>query len=214
MELSDYLRIIRRRGWIIVLLALLTAGAAYGFSLTQPNVYKSTARLLVTSRPDFGQTQAARELRRDFAAYLQSSYVAQDVIDALQIDMDPFALLQDVTIAPATDSNIIVIEVESGNGDLANDIARAWGDALIQWRNEENAGLRREDRIGAQFIDDPRYGQESPRPPLNAAAGGVFGLLTGLILVFVLEWFASAVLRRADDVERLLELPVIGKIPR
>ncbi len=39
MELSDYIRILRQRGWVIILLGLLTAGAAFGFSRMQTTIY-------------------------------------------------------------------------------------------------------------------------------------------------------------------------------
>lgn len=214
MELSDYLRIVRRRGWLILLLALLTAGAAYGFSKMQDPIYKSTARLLITSRPDFGQTQATAALVRDYSAWMSSSYRAANVIDQLDLEMVAPALLGDVTIAPSTSSNIIQIDVENTNGDVANDISRAWGEQLIIWRNEENAGLRKEDRIEAQFLDDPVYGLDSPKTKINTAAGAVFGALLGVILMFLLEWLDSGRVRRAEDVERYLNVPVIGKIPR
>ncbi len=213
MELSDYLRIIRRRGWLIILLAILTAGAAYGFSRMQEPVFKSTARMLITSRPDFGQTQAARELRRDFAVYLNSSFIAEDVIDDQDLDMDPLTLLGNVTIAPATDSNVIIIEVKNSNGNVANDIARSWGDQLIKYRQIENSDLPRADRIEARLLDTPRYGQDSPNTRINTAAGGIFGLLLGLLLIFLIEWLESGVLRRPEDVERVMDVPVIGKIP-
>lgn len=214
MELQDYLRIVRRRGWLIVLLAFLTAGAAFGFSRMQSEVYKSSVKLLVTARPDFGQTQAAKELVRDFAAWLRSSYRARVVIDELQLDMTPLELLGDVTVAPSTDSNIIQIDVENSNPDLANDVARVWGTQLILWRNEENAGLRKEDRIEAQFLDDPQVSLDSPKTRINTAAGAVFGALLGVVGVFLLEWLESGVMRRPEDIERHLDLPVIGSIPR
>lgn len=213
MELSDYLRIIRRRGWLMILLAVLTAAAAYGFSSMQEPIYKSTARMLITSRPDFGQTQAARELRRDFAVYLNSSFVAADVINDLQLDKEPSALLGNVTIAPATDSNVIVIEVKDSNGNVANDIARSWGDQLIKYRNAENADLPRADRIEARLLDNPSFGKDSPNTRINTAAGGIFGLLLGVLLIFLIEWLESGVLRRPEDIERVMDLPVIGKIP-
>ena len=213
MELSDYLRIIRRRGWLIILLAVLTAGAAFGFSKMQTPIYKSTAQMLITSRPDFGQTQAARELRRDFARYLLSSLRAKEVIDILQLDMDPLALLGNVAIAPASDANIITIEVKNPDGELANQIATKWGDLLIQYRTAENASLPNADRIKAQHLDDPRYGLDSPKTKINTAAGAIFGLLLGLVLIFLLEWLESGVLRRPEDVERFIDVPVIGKIP-
>jgi capsular polysaccharide biosynthesis protein len=214
MELSDYLRILRQRGWLIIVMAVLTAGAAFGYSQMQTPLYKSVVSLLVTSRPDFGQTQAAKVLVRDFAAWLNSTRRAEAVIEELQLDMTPEALLGQVNIAAATSESIVQIEVENTNPDLANDIARVWGQQLIQWRNEQNAGLQKADRINAELIDDPRAGLERPKTRINTAAGGVFGALLGLVAVFVLEWIESGVVRRGEDVERYLDIPVIGSIPQ
>ena len=213
MELADYFRILRQRGWLIILVAVLTAGAAFGYSKMQEPIYKSTARLLITARPDFGQTQAAQALLRDYAEWMRSSLRARAVIDELGLDMSPPQLLGDVTIAASTSTSVIMIEVENTNLDVANDIARAWGNTLIRWRNEENAGLRKEDHIDAQFVDDPTGGLDRPRTMINSAAGAVFGALLGVILIFVLEWIESGIVRRADDVERYLDIPVIGSIP-
>lgn len=213
MELSDYIRILRQRGWLIIVLGVLTAGAAFGFSKVQDPVYQSTVQILIISRPDFGQTQAAKGLTRDYAAWLYSSRRAARVIEALDIDQVPESLLGDVAIAAATDGSIITIEVERGNAEVANDIARVWAEQLVQWRNQENAGLREEDRIKAELIDDPRWSLESPKTNINTLAGGVFGALLGIMLIFVLEWIASGTLRRPEDVERYLDAPLIGQIP-
>ncbi len=213
MELNDYLRILRQRGWLIILLAILTAGAAFGYSTIQEAVYKSSVRLLITSRPDFGQTQAAKALLRDYAAWLNSSYRADQVINQLQLDMTPSQLLADVTIAASDSTNIIQVDVENTDPALANEIARAWGQALIDWREQENAGLRNEDRIKAVFVDDPQVGLDRPRTNINTLAGAVFGALLGIIVIFFLEWLESGIVRRSEDVERYLEIPVIGSIP-
>ena len=213
MELRDYLRIIRLRGWLIVLLAVLTAGVAFAFSKVQEPVYKATARLLITSRPDFGQTQAAKALLRDYAAWLNSSYRAERVIDELQLDMTPGELMGDVTIAAATSESIILVDVENSRPDLAVSIATSWGEQLIDWRNEQNAGLRKEDRIEAEMIDAPVPGLDRPQTKINTAAGFVFGALLGVIVIFLLEWVESGIVRRPEDVERYLNVPVVGTIP-
>jgi capsular polysaccharide biosynthesis protein len=213
LELNDYLRILRQRGWLIVLLAALTAVAAFGFSKVQTPEYKSTVRLLITSRPDFGQTQAARSELRNYAAWMNSSLRAGRVIEELQLDMTPQELLGKVTIAPATAESIILVEVKHSDGDIANNIASAWGTQLIHWRDQENADLRNEDRIRAIFVDDPVYGLHRPQTTVNTAAGAVFGALLGILLIFFLEWIESGIVRRREDVERYLEIPVIGTIP-
>jgi capsular polysaccharide biosynthesis protein len=48
---------------------------------------------------------------------------------------------------------------------------------------------------------------------VNAAAGGVLGLLVGVIVVFLLEYLESSVVRRRDDLERQMDIPVIGALP-
>lgn len=214
MELKDYLRILRQRGWLIVLLAILTAGAAFGYSRMQTPVYEASARLLITSRPDFGQTQATRTLLRDFAIWLNSSYRAESVIEQLQLDMTPRQLLGDVTVAAATSESVVQIEVENTNPDLAKDIARAWAQLLIDRRRDENANLREEDRIEAELVDDPTAGLKSPMTKINTLAGAVFGGLLGIVVIFIMEWIESGILRRPEDVERHLEIPVVGRIPQ
>lgn len=214
MALNDYFRILRRRGWIIILLALLTAGAAFGFSKIQPVVYESSLKLLVRpARTDFGQSQAARELLGNYEQWLNSSYRAQDVINILQLDMQANELLGDVTVSSDRLGLVVQINVENTNPDLGNDIARTWGNLLIQWQNQENDKNLQGDRITIEFQDDPRVVGVSPNVNVNTAAGGVFGALLGVIVIFVLEWIESGVVRRAEDVERYLEIPVVGRIP-
>ncbi|MBN1427791.1 MAG: hypothetical protein JXB07_05350 [Anaerolineae bacterium] len=217
MQLQAYWRILKRRGWIMLLLAVITAGAAFGFSKIMEErapVYKSTINILVSPlRSDFGQAQAAKILLDSYVAWMDSNYRAREVIDKLDLDMDPGTLRSDVKIASEAQRLVIQIEVEQPDGDLANDIAREWAERFILWRNEENQKVRREDRIEASILDDPTYGLESPKKWVNTAAGGVFGFLIGLAVVFVLEYIEAGIVRSPEDVDRFLDLPVLGAIP-
>ncbi len=214
MELGDYLAIIRRRGWLILLLAVLTSAAAFGFSKIQTPVYQSSLRMLVQpARTDFGQAQAAKQLLRGYVQWIHSSYRAAKVIDELKLDMTPEQLLSDIEVASDDSSFVIQLNVENTDPNLANDIARTWGNTFIQWRIDDNATQRKEDRVDAEFIDDPQAGLDRPNTKINAAAGAIFGALVGTIIVFVLEWIESGVVRRSEDVEKYLDIPVIGTIP-
>lgn len=214
MNLVEYGRILLRRGWIMLLLAILTAGAAYVLSAQETPVYRSTVKVLVIpARSDFGLAQTSKFQLSQFRAYLDSSLIARQVIDKLQLDMTPDQLMSAVTIAADDLSLSLQIDVDLTDGDLANRVARTWGEELVIYRNEENQKNRREDRIDARLQDDPRYDLLRPRPAINAAAGGVLGLLLGGVIVFVLEFLESSVIRHRDDVERTLELPVLATIP-
>jgi capsular polysaccharide biosynthesis protein len=217
MQLQAYWRILRRRGWIMLLLAIITAAAAYGFSeimVRRAPVYRSTIKVLVQPlRTDFGQAQAAKMLLDSYVAWMDSNYRAQEVINALDLDMEAGALRSDVKIASEAQRLVIQIEVEQPNPAVASDIARKWAEGFIQWRDMENQKVRREDRIEAQIIDDPVAGLESPKKMINTAAGGIFGFLVGLALVFALEYVEAGIVRAPEDVNRFLSLPVLGAIP-
>lgn len=214
MELSDYLRVVRRRGWIIILVAVLTAGAAFAFSKLQTPIYESNLRMLVQpARTDFGQSQAAKLLLRGYVQWIRSSYRAAQVIDELQLDMTPQQLLGDVEVASDDSSFVIQINVENTDPDVANNIAQIWGEIFIQWRIDDNATQRKEDRVDVEFIDNPQASLGRPKTQINTIAGAVFGAIIGILLIFALEWIESGIMRRSEDVERYLDIPVIGSIP-
>jgi capsular polysaccharide biosynthesis protein len=220
MNLLDYARIFVRRGWIIVLLALVTAGAAFLLSRMQTPVYRSTHTILILpSRPDWGLQQASEGLLNSRREYLYSSFRAQEVINNLQLDMEPYTLLSKTTISISRENMAIEISVDMpANSDeeaarTIVPIAGEWGRRLIQFQNEQNQEARREDRVTAREKDNPTIGRLRPNVAVNTLIGGLAGLFIGAILVFILEFLESAVIQRRADVERSTQLPVLAVIP-
>ena len=54
--------------------------------------------------------------------------------------------------------------------------------------------------------DNPTYSKFRPQTTINTAAGGIFGLLLGALIVAALEWIESGLVRTPADVERKLGL--------
>ncbi|GBL38532.1 hypothetical protein EMGBD1_22190 [Anaerolineaceae bacterium] len=180
----------------------------------QNPVYRATVNVLVQpARTDFGLAQSAKLLLDSYVAFLDTDNSAAAIIQDLQLDMLPEALRADVSIAAEAQRFLITIAVDNENGDAANDVARKWAELLVQWRNDENQKQRREDRVTALLLDAPRYVLDHPRRGLNTAAGGVLGILLGGLLIFFLEYWDAGILRTRADVERQLNLAVLGAIP-
>lgn len=214
MNLTEYVRILWRRGWIMLLLAVIVGGTAYVLSRQQTPVYRATQLVLIQpSRTDFGLTQASSLLLNPSVVFLDSRQIAEQIIEEQRLDMTPDALKGSVTIAPDQLRLTVQIDVQSTDGELANQIARAWGQKLVDYRNEQNQLARREDRVNAIMPDTPTYSQISPRPRLTALAGAILGLGIGGVIVFVLEFLESGIVRRKEDLERGLNLPVLATIP-
>lgn len=213
MNLIDYGRILVRRGWIIVVLAVIAAGSAYFLSSQQQPVYRASQRVLVQPiRADLGLAEAAIRLLNQYASYLNSEFIAAEVITNQQLDMTPGQLKSAVTIAPIQISLEVQIDVDMADPELASSVAREWGLMLVRFREQENQEARREDRINAALQDNPSLSLLRPRPRINAAAGGILGVLLGGVIVFVLEYLESNIVRRRTDLERV-ELSVLATIP-
>lgn len=212
MEIGALVQLIARRLWLIVLVAVLTAAGAFVLSRAQTTMYKSTAKIIILSRPDFGQTQATKELLRTFAARFNSTKQMQEVIDELQLDITPGRLLSMVTVAPATDSNVIIVEVENANPELAQQVSRALSEDFIQWRDEDNANYRQEDRIRAELLDEPQVAQQGS-VMVNTLAGLVMGAALGVVLVATLELLDARYIRSEQEAGEVLGVPNIGAIP-
>ncbi len=214
MELRDYLRILRKRGWIILLLGVLTAAAAFGFSQLQTVEYKSSINVSVfPDRIDNGTLLATKQILRGFRAYIDSTDFARQVIQTLQLDMRPDQLKNQVTIATKDEDYLIQLDVISTDGDQANDIANTWAQTFVEWRQQENTKQRKEDRVSAFVVQPATYGKFRPQTTLNVIAGGIIGLMLGTLIVFFLESIEANILRAPDDVERALGMTVLGAIP-
>ncbi len=214
MELRDYLRILRKRGWIILLLIVLTAGAAWGFSRLQTVEYKSSINVFVRpERIDNGTLLATKQILRGFVRYIDSRNFAQRVINALGLDMLPDTLTGKVTIASKDEDYIIQLDVVDTDPAQAERIALEWANQFVQWRNQDNLKQRKEDRVDADIVQNPTTSKFRPQTTLNVVAGAIIGLLLGVGLVFFLEAIESNILRSSDDVERALGTAVLGAIP-
>ncbi len=214
MNLIDYTNILIRRGWIMLLLAIIAAGAAFFFSRTLDPVYRATQKVRIEpSRTDFGLTQAAKQLLNSHVSYLDSSLRAAEVIDRLQLDMLPEQLRADVRFAPNLDSLVIQIDAEHKDPGQAARIAAEWAQLLVLYRNDENQQARQEDRIDARLQDNPVTVLARPNLRINTLVGFIAGLFVGGIIVFVLEYLESAIVRRREDVESLVGLPVLAAVP-
>jgi len=214
VKIQDYVRILRHRGWIILLAAIVTAASAFVFSQFQTPVYRSSIEVSIQlARPDFGLAQSAKLLLNNFSATMWSVQYAKEVIDRLGLIYDAKDLKGDVTFAVDDARMVIKIDVDNYDGELANNIANTWAQLFQEWRNEQNARQNKEDRVFAEVIDPASYRQLRPKTMINVAAGGIFGLVIGVVIVFVLEWLEAGIVHLPQELERETGVTVLGVIP-
>jgi capsular polysaccharide biosynthesis protein len=214
LKIQDYIDIIRRRGWILVLAVVVTAISAFGFSKLQIPVYRASMEVSIQlARPDLSLTQSAKQLLSSYANVMWSEKRASDVIQTLGLYMDPRDLKGDVKIVADDSIMVIKIEVDNPDGELANQIANTWAQLMVQWRDEQNARQDKEDRVFAEIIDLASYRLLRPRTSVNVAAGAVLGLVVGTVIIIAVEWLQAGIVHDPQVIESEMGLTVIGTIP-
>jgi len=215
MELTEYLKILRRRGWIILLVAVLTAAGALGFSKLQTPTYKAQIKLsVVPARLDWGGSQAAKDLLNNFVITIKTHEMSNRVIDHAQLDMSSYDLLEKLEVSAELSNFTIDIAAKDPDPGVAVQIVQTAAELFAGDREEWNQRQDKQARIDVNIVDDAR---DAPlfRPNLmmNGVAGVVLGALIGLLIVYLLEWLDADILRTPQVVERTMGVPVLGTIP-
>jgi capsular polysaccharide biosynthesis protein len=214
MEIQEYFKILWKRGWIIVLIAAITAASAYGFSRMQTPVYKGVSKLYFRPyRADWGLTNTAKEWLPLYRERIQSDQMLRDVIGRLQLDFDLDTLKGKIATAADQATFSIQIEARDHDPEIAMRIAETLAQVFREDQDEFNQLQDKQDRLEVSILNDARYYLSSPRKKINTLAGGIFGAMLGVVIAFFLEWLESDIVRTAEDVERHVGVAVMGSIP-
>lgn len=221
MELSDYIRILRKNWLVIVAATLVGLTAAAGYSLTRTPMYEAQSVVFVQSQA--GGTVSELQQGSTFAQSRITTYVGlvrepvvlNPVITELGLDLSADELAASVSSSSPLNSTLIEITVQDANPVMAADIANALGASLA-------AAVERIDTPEGQEISPIKltrvrdalasYSPVSPNVPLNLALGVLVGLAIGLG-VAVLRAVLDNRVRSPRDVEALTARPLIGAIP-
>lgn len=214
MQLQDYIRVIQKRWWAIILVAATAAVAAYGFSKLQTPLYRSQVRYVVLfNRVDTGGNSFADKLLSSYVNLIYNKDQMQYIAQQLKLDVTGAALMENVRLQPQPNELMILIEADYTDPESSQRIASAIGQQLNARVVEANRNYQGEDRVSLQLAESAQVGYLSkPRTRINVLAGGILGLVLGVLLAFVLE-FLDNTLKTAADVERFTQLVTVGSIP-
>lgn len=216
MELADYVRVLRRRWWLVVLAMLVGAGGAFGASLTQAPRYQSSTQLLIGGAANESENQelVARQLAAQragaYSLLLPAPPAVAEVARRAGVPGAPAV----VTATADGTSAYIDITVTAGSPQVAQKIAAAYGTAtpevvaMLEQR-PGTASVRVTVTVEAAVPTSPI----SPNPPRNAAIGLAIGLIVGLAGALAREALDARV-RDSSEIERLTGATLLGSIPK
>lgn len=125
MEITEYIHLLRRWLWLLILGVVVAGGVAYFWNRAQEPVYRATAILLITegTANDRTSIQLSEELAQSYIKRLTNYEVMQQVIANLNADISPESLSNRVTVQRINDSQLIALSVQLTDPALAAALA-------------------------------------------------------------------------------------------
>ena len=222
MELRDYFRILRSHWITILVLAVLGAGAAFGWSVVQPRVYTADTTGIVTAVDGDGSAGGAL-VGNQLALSRVKSYlnlgswraVAVHAIDDLGLDATPESLVSRVSVTNPVDTTALTVTATGATPESAQELAEAWMRGMSTEIEKLEGGADSELAAVRLGVGDSARLPTSPSSPnmrLNLITGALGGLALGLIYAFVRHRVDRRI-RHPRDIERETGTSVIGTLP-
>ena len=221
MELSDYIRILRKNWILITVLAFVGVGGSAIFSLVQTPQYSSTSKVFVSTQSGGSVSELAQgstftvQRVTTYSDLATTPIVLLPVIAELELDLNEGSLAKAISVAAPSNTSIIEISVANSDPVLAADIANATAESLT----------RVVDRIETPVTGDVASPVKltlvqqatvsgapiSPNVSLNIVLGFLIGLAIG-IGVAILRQVLDTRIRSERDVELVTDAAIIGGI--
>lgn len=135
--IREYLSILMLRKWSILLVTFLVLGGALLFSSQQDPVYSSESRFLVKQVSISGDQATVAlnmETERQLAA---STAVAERVIGKLELDKEPKALLNNLTVEVIPATEILSLTYHAADSEEAFQLANSFASQYGRFRREQ-----------------------------------------------------------------------------
>lgn len=216
ISLQDILKTIKKRLFLIISLTIVAmiAAAIISYFVMTP-VYQADTQILVNQQKSQTETietqdiQTNLQLINTYNVIIKSPAILEKVIERLDLDISPTQLSEQITVSNAQNSQVINVSVQDAQHfkavDIANTIAEVFQEDIPVLMNVDNVNIL----SPAIHLEAPSH--VKPNEKLNIAIAAVIGLMLGVGLAFLLEYLDTTI-KTEQDVEELLNLPIIGMI--
>src|SRR5438034_6856790 len=183
--MRDLSTVLRQRWWAIALTAGVALASAYLYARAQSPVYRSSVRLEIVGRVEYGQILAIDRLLRQLASRVRTSSVAGAVDGRLQLGLGSDTILAKITTQALADAIQVQIDVDDTDPARAERIAAATADVVKAQQAALMSLVPQGEQILVNIVDHPsaaRFVWPNTLSILAGAviAGAVFGMCIAL----------------------------------
>ena len=215
-DLLDFLKQIKKN-LIFLILAMILTGSA-GFCISKYLIeaqYESAVMMIVNTRQDSSGTvtndniQSAQNLVSTYSIIVKSNSVLNEAIQKLDLPMDYEELKQKVYINAVDDTQVMRVAVRDSDPkraeNILKEIVKIAPDRIV---DAVEAG-------SCKVISQAVTGNSPVEPNVikNTMLAAAIGLVLSVMIVAMVQLFSIKKIIDDDDVQKYIELPVLGVIP-
>lgn len=216
IDLSELLRLLWSHVLQIVAVGLVAAVISFlvcTFALTPR--YQASVNMIVNTRQDSTTTvstdniTSAKNMIDTYAVIIKSNLVLNDVIQRLGLDMTYSQLADSITVGSVNSTQIMAITVTNENpglaGKIAQTIAEVAPDVIVEKVEAGSCKAVSDVEIGTTPVVYP----QTKKTTLLCALAGMVAACALLVVNHLLHNYIVD----DEDVQKKLDLPVLGFIP-
>ncbi|WP_257348279.1 YveK family protein [Pseudalkalibacillus decolorationis] len=216
ISLKDIFETLKKRIALIIMITLIAtaASAIISYFFLTP-IYQSSTQILVNQSDSeqqqysTTQIQTSVEMINTYRVIIKSPAILEGVIQELDLNQNVDQLNESISVNSEQNSQVFTVAVQNADPELAVKIANTVAETF----QKEIASIMKIDNVSilsnAELPSSPS--PIKPNPLLNMAIAMVVGLMVGVGIAFLLEYLDNTI-KSEQDIEKLLELPVLGVI--
>lgn len=222
MEPHDYWRAIRKGWYFIVTLALIGAVAGFVYAKAQPNVYRASSSLFVSTGTASNVDQVTtgsnfvKNVVSSYATLATTQSVLIPVIEELNLNTTSTKLARSITATNPTDTVIIEIAVTDGSANRATEIANAVARSLRAVATDVSPTNASGQSALQITVVQPAALPQNPVGPnrrLMLLTAAILGAVAGLVLA-LLRFLFDTRIQSSRDAEVIAGSPLLGTVRR
>ncbi|MEG1256970.1 Wzz/FepE/Etk N-terminal domain-containing protein [Clostridium sp.] len=216
ISIREMLEALKKRWKMIVIITLITTilSGALSFFVIKPQ-YEASTKIFIGKEEgkdqSYNQNDVSmyQKLMKTYSEAIKTKDLIGRGLEKTKSQLKPEQVLQGITVVPVADTQILEIKFKSGDPKEARDIIKAITDEFITTSKVlvPNGNIKIIESVELPEIP------VSPNKKMNIAIAFLLGLMVSVGLCFLLE-FLDNTYKSKDQLERELEIPVIGVVPR
>lgn len=221
LELKDYLKIVRKRLWLvltIVVISCVVTGVVSYFFLKP--VYQASTKLIVNKQNErvgvdqltINDVNLNIRIIDTYKEVIKTPYIMDLVATEYpEFNLTSEELIQRVKVSSVNNTQVMTLAVEDYSYEQAvnivNAVSKIFQREISKVMKVDNVSLLSE----AKLMEQPK--PIKPNPQLNLAICFVVSLMVGVGLAFILEYLDDT-LKTESDIEKYLGLPTLSLITK